>query len=157
MREYYKSLRHKSLRWPWKAQRLLDLMSPALLKCLPGRARHRDCRARGLFRFRKGFYFEVLKTSRMRGAYDVLWVPSGDPDVLARLTGDPRHTFLDSLIRQSQQAKYVASVREGAMLLAAAGLLDGYEPTTHWAFLPCFEERFPKVKSPAAIHAFAST
>jgi transcriptional regulator GlxA family with amidase domain len=29
------------------------------------------------------------------------------------------------------------------MLLAAAGLLDDYEPTTHWAFLPCFEERFP--------------
>ena len=32
------------------------------------------------------------------------------------------------------------------MLLAAAGLLDGYEATTHWAFIPCLTERFPKVK-----------
>jgi cyclohexyl-isocyanide hydratase len=32
------------------------------------------------------------------------------------------------------------------MLLAAAGLLDGYEATTHWAFVPCFKQRFPKVK-----------
>jgi transcriptional regulator GlxA family with amidase domain len=31
------------------------------------------------------------------------------------------------------------------MLLAAAGLLDGYYATTHWAFMPCFAERFPKV------------
>jgi cyclohexyl-isocyanide hydratase len=32
------------------------------------------------------------------------------------------------------------------MLLAAAGLLDGYEATTHWAFIPCLTERFRKVK-----------
>ncbi len=102
--------------------------------------------ARGLFRFRKGFYFEVLKTFADAGAYDVLWVPGGDPDALARLIGDPRRTYLDFLIRQSQRARYVASVCEGAMLLAAAGLLDGYEATTHWAFVPCFKERFPKVK-----------
>ncbi len=102
--------------------------------------------ARGPFRFRKGFYFEVLKTFADAGAYDVLWVPGGDPDALARLIGDPRRTYLDFLIRQSRRAKYVASVCEGAMLLAAAGLLDGYEATTHWAFLPCFKERFPNVK-----------
>jgi transcriptional regulator GlxA family with amidase domain len=30
------------------------------------------------------------------------------------------------------------------MLLAAAGLLDGYTVTTHWAFYPCMA-RFPKV------------
>jgi transcriptional regulator GlxA family with amidase domain len=39
----------------------------------------------------------------------------------------------------------VSSVCEGAMLLAAAGLLDQYYATTHWAFIPCFAERFPKV------------
>ena len=95
---------------------------------------------------RKGFYFDVVKTFHDCGACDALWVPGGDPDALARLIGDPRRTYLDFLIRQSRQAKYVASVCEGAMLLAAAGLLDGYEATTHWAFIPCFKDRFPKVK-----------
>jgi cyclohexyl-isocyanide hydratase len=39
----------------------------------------------------------------------------------------------------------MCSVCDGAMLLAAAGLLDGYQATTHWAFLSCFPQRFPKV------------
>jgi len=26
------------------------------------------------------------------------------------------------------------------MLLASAGLLDGYEATTHWAFVPCLKK-----------------
>ena len=34
---------------------------------------------------------------------------------------------------------------EGAILLAASGLLDGYLMTTHWAFIPCLT-KFPKVK-----------
>ena len=110
--------------------------------------------ARGQFRFRKGFYFDVIKTFGDAGAYDVLWVPGGDPDALARLISDPSRTYLDFLIRQSRQAKYVASVCEGAMLLAAAGLLDGYEATTHWAFIPCFQDRFPKVKVASGLPRF---
>ena len=31
-------------------------------------------------------------------------------------------------------------------MLAAAGLLDGYTVTTHWAFTNCLKDRFPKVK-----------
>jgi transcriptional regulator GlxA family with amidase domain len=79
-------------------------------------------------------------------AFDVLWVPGGDPDALARLMGDPERVYLDFLLKQSRNARYVASVCEGALLLAAAGLLDGYEATTHWAFIPCLTERFPEVK-----------
>ena len=37
----------------------------------------------------------------------------------------------------------MCSVCDGAMLLAAAGLLDGYRATTHWEFLSCFPQRFP--------------
>jgi cyclohexyl-isocyanide hydratase len=77
--------------------------------------------------------------------FDILWTPGGDPAALADLMGDPRRIFLDFLIRQSA-GEYVCSVCEGALLLAAAGLLDGYEVTTHWAFIPCLTERFPKVK-----------
>lgn len=40
----------------------------------------------------------------------------------------------------------VASVCSGALLLAASGLLDGCEATTHWAFADALAERFPAVK-----------
>jgi cyclohexyl-isocyanide hydratase len=49
------------------------------------------------------------------------------------------------LITRGKNARFVASVCEGALLLAAAGLLDGYEATTHWQFIPCLKQ-FPKVK-----------
>jgi transcriptional regulator GlxA family with amidase domain len=104
----------------------------------------------GLVRFRNGFAFNVTKGFADAGdynyGYDALWVPGGDPEALAGLMGEPSRTYLDFLVQQSKLARYVASVCEGALLLAAAGLLDGYEATTHWAFIPCLTERFPKVK-----------
>jgi transcriptional regulator GlxA family with amidase domain len=73
---------------------------------------------------------------------DVLWVPGGDPKALNRLMkGGP---YLDALRRWATSARLVTSVCEGAMLLAAAGLLDGYHATTHWAFIRCFQQ-FPDV------------
>ena len=100
----------------------------------------------GNVRFRKGFCFEVSKAFTDASDYDALWVPGGDPAALVRLMGDPDRTYLDFLVRQSAKVRLVASVCEGALLLAAAGLLDGYEATTHWSFIPCLIERFPKVK-----------
>lgn len=79
-------------------------------------------------------------------ASEVLWTPGGDPEALVAQMTDPRRTYLDFLDKQSQTARYVASVCEGALLLAAAGLLDGYAVTTHWAFIPCLLKRFPAVK-----------
>jgi len=99
--------------------------------------------APGLISFRKGFPFQVTTGFEDAARYDVLWVPGGDPAALATLMGDP--TYLGFLVRQSATARYVAAVCEGALLLAAAGLLDGYAATTHWAFIPCLIERFPKV------------
>ncbi len=100
----------------------------------------------GPIRFRNGFNFFVDKSFSEASPCDVLWVPGGDPDALAAQMSDPGRTYLDFLIRQSAQAKWTASVCEGALLLAAAGLLDGYEATTHWAFAACMTDRFPKVK-----------
>jgi transcriptional regulator GlxA family with amidase domain len=102
--------------------------------------------APGLVTCRGGLSIEVTAGFKNAPAFDVLWVPGGDPNALARLMGDPNRVYLDFLLKQSAHARYVSSVCEGALLLAAAGLLDGYEATTHWAFIPCFAERFPKVK-----------
>lgn len=74
---------------------------------------------------------------------DVLWVPGGDPGRLQVLMQDAR--FIRFLQGQAESAQYVTSVCEGALLLAAAGLLDGYRATTHWAFIPCLA-RFPNVR-----------
>jgi transcriptional regulator GlxA family with amidase domain len=97
-------------------------------------------------RFRsRGFAFEVSETFANAPRYDAVWVPGGDPKMLARIIGDPDSTYLRFLVDQSQTARFMCSVCEGAMLLAAAGLLDGYRATTHWAFLSCFPQRFPNV------------
>jgi transcriptional regulator GlxA family with amidase domain len=78
-------------------------------------------------------------------ALDVLWVPGGDPQALKTIMTGPNGAYLDFLRARSATAKYVCSVCEGALLLAQAGLLDGYEATTHWAFIPCLK-RFPQIR-----------
>jgi transcriptional regulator GlxA family with amidase domain len=100
---------------------------------------------KGMKKFRNGFCFEVTRSFADARAYDAIWVPGGDPKALAVIIDDSKRTYLDFLIAQAARTKMVCSVCEGAMLLAAAGLLDQYYATTHWAFIPCFAERFPKV------------
>jgi transcriptional regulator GlxA family with amidase domain len=76
---------------------------------------------------------------------DVLWVPGGDVSALKTLMHDPKRTYLDFLITRAAKAQWVTSVCEGALLLAKAGLLDGYLATTHWAFVPCLKQ-FKNIK-----------
>jgi len=103
----------------------------------------------GMKRFRsKGFAFEVTKSFADARSYDAIWVPGGEPEALAAIIDDPKQTyikFLKAQVPTPPQKRWICSVCEGAMLLAAAGLLDNYQATTHWAFVPCFPERFPKV------------
>jgi cyclohexyl-isocyanide hydratase len=94
---------------------------------------------------RDGFTFKVHKTFAQVAALDVLWVPGGNPGALATLMSGADQSYLEFLVAQSKNARFVASVCEGALLLAKAGLLDGYEATTHWRFIPCLR-RFPKIK-----------
>jgi transcriptional regulator GlxA family with amidase domain len=77
--------------------------------------------------------------------YDAMWVPGGDPQQLDRIIHDPNRTYLNFIAAQAAQARWVCSVCEGALLAAAAGLLDGYSATTHWAFYPYLQKYFPKV------------
>jgi cyclohexyl-isocyanide hydratase len=62
---------------------------------------------------------------------DVLVVPGGW-GVDAQLDNEQTLSFLR---RVASDARYVTSVCSGALLLGAAGLLEGYRATTHWMSL----------------------
>jgi cyclohexyl-isocyanide hydratase len=62
---------------------------------------------------------------------DVLMVPGGYGQRVL-MTDE---TVLAFLRRQGATAKWVTSVCTGALLLGAAGLLQGYQATTHWAYV----------------------
>jgi cyclohexyl-isocyanide hydratase len=71
---------------------------------------------------------------------DVVLVPGGRGQM--ELMRD--RAVLDFLRSHGRDARYVTSVCTGALVLGAAGLLEGYEAATHWAFmdlLPLFGAR----------------
>jgi transcriptional regulator GlxA family with amidase domain len=88
--------------------------------------------------------FEAHASFASEPALDILWVPGGDPDKLGEIMSDESSSYLAYLRQVSAHAKWVCSVCEGALLLARAGLLDGHEATTHWAFVKCLQ-RFPDI------------
>jgi cyclohexyl-isocyanide hydratase len=63
--------------------------------------------------------------------YDVIMVPGG-PGQNDAMSND---ALLDFLRTQAAGAQWVTSVCTGSLLLAAAGLLDGYRATCHWLSL----------------------
>jgi cyclohexyl-isocyanide hydratase len=125
---------------------MLDVVGPYEMFSWAGLNVHLVAQTPGRIRCRGGLAIEAPIAFKNAGQFDVLWVPGGNPPALVKLMGDPKRVYLDFLIRQSEHARYVASVCEGALLLAAAGLLDGYYATTHWYFTECLTTRFPKVK-----------
>ena len=62
---------------------------------------------------------------------DVICVPGGG---LGQVDVMKDAEVLDFLRQQGTQAQFVSSVCTGSMILAAAGLLQGYQATCHWAF-----------------------
>jgi cyclohexyl-isocyanide hydratase len=71
---------------------------------------------------------------------DMVFVPGGAGQL--PLMTDP--VVLGFLRERGRAARYVTSVCTGSLLLGAAGLLEGYAATTHWAFvdlLPMFGAR----------------
>ncbi|MBN0987861.1 GlxA family transcriptional regulator [Amphritea pacifica] len=48
----------------------------------------------------------------------------------------------------------IGAICTGAYLLAAAGLLDGYECSTHWEYLAALQEAFPRVKCSSRLFSF---
>lgn len=62
---------------------------------------------------------------------DAICVPGGGLGQI-EIMQDPE--ILNFLKQQADTAQYVTSVCTGSLILAAAGLLQGYQATCHWAF-----------------------
>ena len=62
---------------------------------------------------------------------DVICVPGGG---LGQVDVMEDNSALSFIRRQASTAQYVTSVCTGSMILAAAGVLEGYRATCHWAF-----------------------
>ncbi|TQJ11252.1 transcriptional regulator GlxA family with amidase domain [Kribbella jejuensis] len=71
--------------------------------------------------------------------FDTMVVVGGD------VFGPGAADVVPELPALARKARRVTSVCAGALLLASAGLLDGYRATTHWASTGILAERFPCV------------
>lgn len=54
--------------------------------------------------------------------------------------------YIDYVGRAEQQVRRLCSVCSGALLLVAAGILDGRRATTHWMDAAELQQRFPEVR-----------
>ncbi|MFG3288727.1 GlxA family transcriptional regulator [Streptomyces sp. NPDC048179] len=82
-----------------------------------------------------------LAAAQARDVSDVVVVPGG-PEWPSLIKDD---ALLDTVRALDARARHTASVCTGAFLLAAAGLLDGREATTHWRFADQLALRYPRV------------
>lgn len=79
------------------------------------------------------------------GRPDVVCVP--EVNLLPGTELAPRFTVeIDWLRRCHAEGAIIAAACSGAMLLAQAGLLEGLEATTHWAWCDAMRTRHPGVK-----------
>jgi cyclohexyl-isocyanide hydratase len=110
----------------------LDLTGPfELLHRIPDTQVHLVWKDPGLVRSGSGLEIRPTVTLDACPPLDVVFVPGGhgqidwmqDPAVLAYLR------------EHGARARYVTAVCTGSLLLGAAGLLEGYEATTHWAWV----------------------
>lgn len=110
----------------------LDLTGPyEVFLRLPGASIHLVAETRDLVRSEGGMGIAPDTTFAEAPQYDLICVPGGI-GVNAMMEHAP---LLDFLRRQAEGARYITSVCTGALLLGAAGLLQGYRATTHWAAL----------------------
>lgn len=75
---------------------------------------------------------------------DLVVIPAVDGDLGRAL--EANRDFLPWITHQYRQGAEVASLCLGAFLLAATGLIDGRQCTTHWAAAHYFRAMFPQVE-----------
>ena len=74
---------------------------------------------------------------------DLIIVPSLNHNYERAIEGN--QSLIDWLLQQYKNGTEIASICTGAFLLAAAGLLDGKNCSTHWAASENFRKKFPKI------------
>ncbi|MEU3712073.1 GlxA family transcriptional regulator [Streptomyces catenulae] len=91
----------------------------------------------------------VRTSSGLRLTPDCALSDAGPPHTLLIPGGEgsrcPAPGLIDRLREYAGRAERVVSVCSGALLLAAAGLLDGRRATTHWALCAQLAEEYPRV------------
>lgn len=71
---------------------------------------------------------------------DMVIVPSWHDPALP-----PPHELVQALQQAHRRGARIVGLCMGAFVLAASGLLNGRPATTHWRWLPDFEQRYPSV------------
>ncbi|KTS14465.1 MAG: DJ-1/PfpI family protein [Pantoea sp. Morm] len=79
----------------------------------------------------RGMAIQPTTTFDTCPALDIICIPGG-PGQINLMEDEEVLSFIRA---QSKQAKLVTSVCTGSLVLGAAGLLEGYKATTHWASL----------------------
>jgi len=79
------------------------------------------------------------------GQPDLVTVPDLHLDPSAPLPSDFAH-WMPWLTEVYAKGAIVSSVCSGALLLAAAGLLNGLDATSHWAFCDVLSKNFPEIR-----------
>ena len=88
-----------------------------------------------------GFGIDVLHgLEALEGSETVVLLGVPDPHV------DPPGALLEALRAAHARGARLLSICSGAFALAATGLLDGREATTHWRYAALLAERFPRVR-----------
>lgn len=115
----------------------LDLTGPAQVLSRAGATLHYVAASRDPVASDAGFAILPTATFDQVPAADVLVVPGG-LGVTAAIRDDALIAWVTEV---GGAARWVTSVCTGSLILGAAGLLDGYRATTHWAWvelLPLF-------------------
>ncbi|HEY0190162.1 MAG TPA: DJ-1/PfpI family protein [Kofleriaceae bacterium] len=109
----------------------LDLTGPfEVMHRIPGAEVHLVWKDTQPVRADSGLAISPTTTLAACPALDVVFVPGGPGQVPVMTDRE----VLDFVRHHGASARYVTSVCTGALVLGAAGLLDGYNATTHWAF-----------------------
>ncbi len=108
----------------------LDLTGPyEVLSHIPESQVHLIWREQGPVKADTGMQIVADTTFDACPQLDIVCVPGGPGQMDVMDDAE----VLDFLRQQAKTAQYITSVCTGSLLLGAAGLLDGYKATTHWA------------------------
>lgn len=94
-----------------------------------------------------GIYFEKLKHfSKIKlNKGDYVFIPGVDIKLLLSKETTGRKDLFNWLRKAYENGVILCSVCTGAFLLAASGLLDGRNATTHWKRVKELKEHYPKI------------